>query len=233
MKDIVFDGDGFPTGVSEGNPLPKSHPYSGLDAIDMMYRLRFADGNVKDISEHDGPFYINKHGNKHIKKNHQDWQELQCEWDDELVHEGSTWRVKTDVDINKELIEKTESRIDQIADVIYTRSVSRAARYERKREQALEYKDAGYPTPVDADLYTYIAQESSSRGITPQEMADLILLRADQFSEYGAKIDSIRATLINDILTAPDNTSKQQAAVTAIAVAEQETNILKTLIEST
>lgn len=195
MKHITFDEDGFPTGVSEGNPLPEAHSYSGLDAIDMMRRLRFADGKVKDISKHSGSFFINKVGNKHIKKNHEDWQELQCEWDDEVIHDGDTWLRKPLHNHLSEIVSRGKREIDLLADSVYTQSVSRGQIYRNKREQAAAYKDAGSPTPADASAYPYLVKEASKKGISEDKLAESILLRAEAFEELGPSIEEFRAQL--------------------------------------
>ncbi len=102
--------------------------------------------------------------------------------------------------------------IDAICDGVYTRSASRTARYSQKYAEALEYRTAGYPDPVPAG-YRYLASmEATARGLTVQELADLIIARAAAFDELGAEAEAARAELTGAVVAAVTVADKQTAA---------------------
>lgn len=212
IDDIVF---GFATG-GVGVPLPD-------DLTDVPVKRLRVDGNTVIDIESVHTFYIDENGMKHIVSA-PDRQELNCSWDDELIYSDSSWSVINQSDLDARLIYETEIKIDALSDSVYTKSASRAARYERKRDQAIAYRDAGYP--ADATPYPYLTNEALERGITNQEMADLILVRSDLFENFGADIETLRAKLKNDVAAAADDTAKQAAADAIIADVQTLTDAL-------
>ena len=213
MRAIIKNNEIVGIGNSvEGVEIP-------LDLIGLPYpRLKHLNGSIVD-AETISNWYIDPFGRKFTTV--EDGRELiACEWDDELVQENGSWRVKTQVDFNADLVTKTEAEIDRIADEVYTISLSRAARYDRKFEQATAYKEAGYPP--DASDYPYIENEALERSITEQEMADLILAKADALNAFGVFIEAKRAALKIDIGTATDDIARQTIAEAAILAVETE-----------
>ncbi len=187
--------------------------------------LRLVNGVIQDVSSNTS-WFIDQSGQKHIVQSDLSWQSLTCDWDDELLFDN-TWCVITADVLDERYIFSGESQIDAIADSIYTTSASRAARYERKLDQATAYKTAGYPMPIDADLYPYIASEAIERNITEQAMADLILFKSQAFEAFGAKMETLRVKLKTDVQAASDKISRQTAIDAIIAVAETEkTNLM-------
>jgi hypothetical protein len=66
--------------------------------------------------------------------------------------------------------------------------------YTAKAAEAQRYKDAGYPMPLDADAYPFIAAEWALYGeaSTPGSFADLVLVLRDTWSRKGAQIEGVR-----------------------------------------
>jgi len=76
------------------------------------------DKNTIERADRYNKFYIDRNGFKHIKKYENDWQELECKWNDELIFDKklNKWRVKTEEDKKKELIEKNIRKLEEITD---------------------------------------------------------------------------------------------------------------------
>ena len=67
----------------------------------LVVRARYDENSDKifDIADLDlDKFYIDENGIKHIRKYDENWQELKCKWDDELVFDENQgkWRIKTE-----------------------------------------------------------------------------------------------------------------------------------------
>jgi len=76
VNDLVYD--------LEGNLIIRAR-YD--EETDKVYDI--ADLNIDK-------FYIDENGIKHIKKYNENWQELKCKWNDELVFDNGKWRIKTE-----------------------------------------------------------------------------------------------------------------------------------------
>ncbi|MEJ1390129.1 MAG: hypothetical protein RPU34_04430 [Candidatus Sedimenticola sp. (ex Thyasira tokunagai)] len=111
-----------------------------------------------------------------------------------------------------ELTVEAASQIDSICDKVYTTSVSRTARYERKFAEALRYRAAGYPHPVAETDYTYLVRESTYRTESKRDLADLIIARATAFNDIGSAAEAARAELPPAIAAAVSADAKQAAA---------------------
>jgi hypothetical protein len=61
--------------------------------------------------------------------------------------------------------------------------------YEKKEQQAQAFKDGGYANPEN---YPFVQKEAAAVGLTPTEMADLILLRASEWENVGSSIEALR-----------------------------------------
>ena len=114
--------------------------------------------------------------------------------------------------LDEQIIRQAEQQIDAIADHVYTTSPSRSARYRRKLEEAIRYRDAGYPGNVpDAD-YPYLTAEAPARWITKRQLADAIIAAAQAYDAFGALAEARRAQLKVDVPAAADEAAKQAAA---------------------
>lgn len=214
---VITNGDlvlGKASGDISGVEVP-----TNLIALPLN-QLRYVNGSIQDVSSVTS-WFIDQSGQKHIAQTDSSWQSLTCDWDDELVFDN-TWTVITADELAERYTVSGEAQIDAVADSVYTTSASRAARYERKLEQALAYKDAGYPMPIDTSLYNYIAAEAIERNITEQQMADLVLAKSQAFEAFGAKMETLRVKLKIDVLAAADNTARQAVVDAVVTIAETE-----------
>jgi len=77
---------------------------------------RFDGKKIVDI-KHFSTFYIDEKGIKHIKKYDENWQELKCKWDDELIFDKSLkrWRVKTEEEKLNELKQQKINKLKKFA----------------------------------------------------------------------------------------------------------------------
>ena len=82
-------------------------------------------------------FYIDGKGIKHILQLNQNWQPLQCNYDDELINDNGIWRVKTETE---KLQEKKQEKQEKLLS------------FEKQRVQKVcdEY---GYNGLADIQLY--------------------------------------------------------------------------------
>lgn len=153
----------------------------------------------------------------------------QADYNSNVIHLGGnakpTWsEVQAEMLNDTSIADRAGQEIDRITDNVYTKSASRATRYERKHEEAIAYKSAGYPpAPVDAD-YPFLVRESAERGVTEQELADSIIEKAVAFANFGADIEALRAKLKVDTSAASTIPAKRAAAsailTTALSKAE-------------
>lgn len=91
------------------------------------------------------------------------------------------------------LVAQAEAAMDAIADAVYTTSPSRVARYERKRDEAMAYKAAGYPADPAAAEYPTLVAEAPERGLTERQLADLIIAASSGFESLAAHLEALRA----------------------------------------
>ena len=75
-------------------------------------RLRFNEKDIVDASTYT-TFYIDKDGTKHIVQFDSNLQELKCNFDDELINDNDTWRVKTTEDYLQDYKQQKKSKIKQ------------------------------------------------------------------------------------------------------------------------
>jgi len=119
--------------------------------------------------------------------------------------------------LNAQIIAAAEQRIDAIADEVYTRSVSRGARYRQKLGEARRYVAAGYPGTVAEAEYPYLVREAPVRGLTKRQLADAIIAAAAAYDDFGSLAETARAQLKKDVPAASDEAAKRAAADAIVA----------------
>ena len=129
--------------------------------------------------------------------------------------------------LDVEIINRAQAQIDAVADLVYTHSVSRGARYERKYAEAIRYRDAGYPSTVSAGDYPYLVEEAAARGMTKRQLADAIIAAAQAYDTFGALTEAKRAQLKVDVPAAADEAAKQAAADALVAEVQQAAQALQ------
>ena len=158
-----------------------------------------------------------------------------------ITHEGRQYLEMTPADLREagvpqevidaaldaQIIDMATARIDAIADGVFTASASRSARYREKYQEALRYRDAGYPGNVSADDYPYLTAEAPARGLTKRQLADAIIAAADAYRQFGALAEAKRAELKQAVPAATDAAAKQAAADAIVAEVAQATAQLK------
>jgi len=132
-----------------------------------------------------------------------------------------------DAALNAQVIAAATVRIDAIVDRVFTASASRASRYEAKYQEALRYKQAGYPAQVAAAEYPYLSAEAPARGMTKRQLADAIIAAADAYRQFGALAEAKRAELKQAVPAATDAAAKQAAADAIVAEVAQAAQALK------
>ena len=129
--------------------------------------------------------------------------------------------------LEAQIIERAQAQIDAIADRVYTTSPSRSARYRRKLEEAIRYRDAGYPGNVPDVDYPYLTAEAPARGITKRQLADAIIAAAQAYDTFGAAAEAARARLKTEVPQAADEAAKQGAAGAIVAEVQQGAQALQ------
>lgn len=184
-------------------------------------RLRFDGSAIIDAAQIT-TFFIDDVGQKHIASA-SGRQELGCAWNDELINGNGVWRVKSEIDNLAEIIDQTERKINAMLKRVYTDNTVRAVLYERKHENALAFKNAGYPDPADENIYPYIVKEAPHWNLSNQGFADLVISKADGWTAFGAGVEAVRAKMKKDMPEAVDETSRK--AIASAAIADVETLI--------
>jgi len=92
----------------------------------LIVRARYDEetGKIFDIADLNlRKFYIDENGIKHIRKYKEEWQELECKWNDELVFDESLkrWRVKTE---KEKLEEIKQQKINELKQKAYEYIIS-------------------------------------------------------------------------------------------------------------
>ena len=87
--------------------------YIEIEDFNPYLRYNPESEEIIDIRELSQPytFYIDEKGVKHILQLNQNWQPLKCNWDDELVNDNGTWRVKTEAE---KLQEKKQEKQEEL-----------------------------------------------------------------------------------------------------------------------
>jgi len=129
--------------------------------------------------------------------------------------------------IDARIIAAAERQIDAIADQVYTISVSRGARYERKYAEAERYRAAGYPGTVSAQEYPFLTAEAPVRGLTKRQLADAIIAAAQGYEAFAALAEAKRVQLKTDVPAAADEAAKQAAADALVSEVQQAAQALQ------
>ena len=145
---------------------------------------------------------------------------------DDLRREGVPQEV-IDAALDEQIVHQAQARIDAIVDRVFTASASRASRYDAKYQEALRYRDAGYPGNVSADDYPYLTAEAAARGMTKRQLADAIIAAANAYRQFGALAEAARAKLMQAVPAAADAAAKQPAADAIVAEVAQAAQALK------
>ena len=122
-----------------------------------------------------------------------------------------------DAALDAQIVQQAQAQIDTIVDRVFTASASRASRYEAKYQEALRYRDAGYPGSVSEADYPYLTAEAPTRGMTKRQLADTIIAAADAYRQFGALAEAKRAELKQAVPAASDAAAKQAAADAIVA----------------
>ena len=117
-----------------------THTGVSIPHIDIKFlRYNPETDEVIDIRNLPQPytFYIDEKGIKHILQLNPNWQPLKCSWDDKLVNDNGSWRVKTETE---KLQEKKQEKQEKLLS------------FEKQRVQKVcdEY---GYNGLADIQLY--------------------------------------------------------------------------------
>lgn len=126
------------------------------------------------------------------------------------------WLDKCRIDANKTI----DSYCDEVRKKYITEITGQQLVYDLKKQDALAYKAAGYPTIIDGSTYPllwaeYQALLPTQPTITLQQTADGLIAVANQWVTIAAATEEIRRTAKNAVLVATDYIVFQQILATA------------------
>ncbi len=155
--------------------------FGSKDDIDLRYlRYNPETEEIIDIRELPQPytFYIDEKGIKHIIQLNQNWQPLKCNWDDELVNDNRTWRVKTET-------EKLQEKIQEKQEELLS--------FEKQRVQKI-LNSYGYISLADVQFYAS-QNDTEAQAILAwyQTYDDLIWSYIDNDLSAFTKLDELLA----------------------------------------
>lgn len=184
-----------------------------------MERHRLINGTLTDIGQ-ETEFYVDPDGRKHAEQHDPGWPSLACAWDDELIKDGGSWRIRTATDNVAALADEAMRAVNRAAGEARSKYITIAPGqelvYMAKDKQAREFKAAGYTGTVPA----FVAAEAAATGATDQVACDSIIAQADALIAKGAAIDQQRRTAsvqIEAALQVADTTAITTARDAAIA----------------
>ncbi|WP_310620873.1 hypothetical protein [Flexibacterium corallicola] len=130
--------------------------------------------------------------------------------DEAYLEAAGVAQASIDTAVNRHVTADYMSKLDEVADKAFTASASRTARYMAKETEARAFKAAGYSG--DGTDYPTLAAEAPARGLSKQELADLIITKADAWRTFGANAEAARASLQAAVSSADGCEAKCQAA---------------------
>ena len=136
-------------------------------------------------------------------------------FDKEELLEAGVPQAVIDQFCDAEIAREAITEIDAFMDSIFTTSTSQASRYQQKFDEAIRYRDAGFPNSVANGDYPFIVTEAGARGITKRAQAELILAAAAGFQQAGAAAESARVG-INAAISATGSHEEKRERVTQI-----------------
>ena len=141
MKIIVIDD--YPAGIGS----------AGIETNIALMNARLVDGQVIDASQLT-KFYIDDDGLKHAVKRY-GYQEVECDFDDELVKENDFWRKRNTSDEAADLQREYELQILKVSNIresLYKEQVDRLRNEAAsiRRVDADEDKASEYEAQADA-----------------------------------------------------------------------------------
>ncbi len=132
-----------------------------------------------------------------------------------------------DAALDAHIIAAAQAQVDAIVDRVFTASASRASRYEAKYQEAIRYRDAGYPSNVAESDYPYLTAEAPVRGVTKRQLADAIIAAADAYRQFGAAAEAARVQLKAQVPGADGADAKRAAAEAIVAEVAQAAQVLQ------
>ena len=163
--------------------------------------LRVINNKVVDAREYKC-FYIDPKGIKHIVKHDPAWYFLKCNFDEELINDSDTWRVKTDADKFAETKIKAKDKIMRCATDARITLYNQVDPYQLAswNDKARRAERILAKTASKADI-AILKTECEKRGKqeTPQQLARKQITKSEKIAEAIAKIDGISSVALEMI----------------------------------
>ena len=205
---LIADSDlivGAVTGDAVGIPAPADLADLPLD------RLRLVDGAIIDAATLT-TFYIDDRGRKRAVAG-AGWQALDCAWDDVLVRDADTgdWRIETDADqlavARADAIRRATALTDAAGGAITAEYSSSEMLSWSVKEAAARAVLAG---TAAAEEQAMIDTEAAIRSMAADQLATLIITKADEFRSAAAALAGQRSIAHAAITDAADQAAIDQ-----------------------
>lgn len=160
----------------------------------------YVDDKFYDISNIN-IFYIDDSGQKHVEKLEDSWQELKCEFSDQLVFDVA-WRVKNEADIFSDKKIKAIRQIKEFAASIRSEMTGHADTNEvtgwLKKVPRAERIING--TASEKDIAIQQAEcDERGYGETPLELAEKQIKKSDRLDTAIAVVDGMQSAALSAI----------------------------------
>jgi len=112
-------------------------------------------------------------------------------------------------------------KIAEVLALYLPRTVSESESLQYKYQQAVIYKNAGYPMPLAPEHELFLKEEAAIDNITPRDLANFIIAERIIMNSIASKAEAMRAKLKHVIASAPKATQKR-AAIDAVVAELQD-----------
>lgn len=183
-------------------------------------RLRYDGQQIVDAGAVTS-WWVDASGRKHLEEG-PGRQALSCAWDDELVDDDGTWRIRGSADVLAAAKVAGKTRVAAAAEIArqayITPGDGKAAIYALKRDEALRWQaevDA-QQTPDPAD-YPWIEARATRLSVTGQAVADEWLAKAAAWEAVGRQIEDAYEAAVEAVDALTDAATAEADVATIIA----------------
>ena len=147
-------------------------------------------------------FYIHEDGRKAVEKINSSWQELKCAFDDELIKESGTWRIKSDADKFNEIKHEAKNTISLFTTEARAKLTNYADQYKLAgwNDKSQRAQRVMTNTASDTDIAILQAEcDKRAKSETPQALAQKQSAKAKVMATAMAMIDGMESAALEAI----------------------------------
>ncbi|MEM5529546.1 hypothetical protein WN093_12035 [Gammaproteobacteria bacterium AS21] len=185
--------------------------------------LRLVDGKLVDVSKNTD-WYVDEQGLKHVSQKNNDWQYINCLFDDFLIEKNNQWSVLSEQDLfvfdKAEAISSVEQFATQTRELIAGKADQyKVGGWQSKRDRAMRIKQNN----AEDDDITIVQREADKRGKgeTVDQLVELQLTRARNLALGTSDIDGAESAAKTRIRATNDKTELAELMLILKQEAEQ------------